>query len=387
MRVAIVHDYLAQAGGAERVVEAMHDIWPDAPIYTSIYDPEATLPSFKTMDIRTSFLQKWARREKIHKFALPFYPAAFEQFDMSGYDVVLSSTTGFAKGVITGPETCHICYCHTPARFAWRYHEYIARGGYGKTTRRILPWLVHRLRSWDYNSAQRVDSFVANSFNTARRIHKYYGREADVVYAPVDTRRFLPLSNGEHGDYLLVVARLVGYKRVDLAVEACQRLGLPLRVVGTGPDSRKLRVLAGPNTEFLGHCSDTQVAELLANCRAFLFPGEEDFGIAPLEAMASGRPVIAFRAGGALETVVEGETGLFFDQQTPESLMDAVHRLDSLLVYPARLRAHAERFDICAFQSRLKSLVETRLEQHRAIYASIAPPRQSLQMTGSGGRR
>lgn len=310
MRVAIVHDYLAQAGGAERVVEAMHRIWPEAPIYTSVYDPEATLSSFRGMDVRTSFLQRWARHSRIHKLALPFYPAAFESFDLSGYDLVVSSTSGFAKGVITGPETCHICYCHTPARFAWRYHEYVAQGGYGRATRRVLPLLVHCLRAWDYASAQRVDYFVTNSYNTARRVHKFYGRAAGVVHAPVEAGRFRVEDTPPRG-YFLTVSRLVGYKRVDLAVEACSRLRLPLKVVGVGPDAARLRALAGPSVEFLGRLEDAQVAKLLAHCRALLFPGEEDFGITPLEAMASGRPVIAYRAGGALETVVEGKTGVF----------------------------------------------------------------------------
>ena len=372
MRVAIVHDYLAQAGGAERVVEAMHGIWPDAPIYTSVYDPKATLPCFKEMDVRTSFLQRWARRSQVHKLALPFYPAAFEQFDLGGYDVVVSNTTSFAKGVITGPETCHVCYCHTPTRFAWRYHEYMARCDHGRVVRRLLPLLVHRLRAWDYASAQRVDHFVTSSFNGARRVQKYYGRSADVVYAPVETDRFR-VEPEPAADYFLVVSRLIGYKRVDLAVEAMTRLGLPLKVVGSGPDLARLRALAGPSVEFLGRLPDGQVADLLAHCRAFLFPGEEDFGIAPLEAMASGRPVIAFAAGGALETVVAGETGLFFSQPTPESLMAAVRELDRMSVRPQRIRAHAERFDVRAFQRRLRALVEAKLAEHRDAYARIAP--------------
>ncbi len=388
MRVAIVHDYLAQAGGAERVVEAMHGIWPEAPIYTSVYDPEATLPAFKKMDIRTSFLQKWARNSRIHKLALPFYPAAFEHFDMSGYDVVVSSTSGFAKGVVTGPETCHICYCHTPARFAWRYHEYISQGGYGKNVQRVLPWMVHYLRSWDYASAQRVDYFVVNALNTARRVHKFYGRSADVLHAPVDAGRF-HVSNAPPEDFFLVVSRLVGYKRVDLAVEAMSRLGLPLKVVGSGPDTARIRALAGPTVQFLGRLPDADVTALFSRCRAFLFPGEEDFGIAPLEAMASGRPVIAYGAGGALETVVEGETGIFFREPTVESLMEAVTRLQAGSWDAQRLRAHAERFDVPTFQARLKALVEARYAEHTALYAGIGLPthshRDALHSNGTNG--
>lgn len=371
MRVAIIHDYLAQAGGAERVVEAIHGIWPDAPVYTSVYDPQATLPCFREMDVRTSFLQRFAKGAKFHKFALPFYPAAFEHFDMSGYDLVISNTTSFAKGVITGPETCHICYCHTPARFAWRYHEYVAQGGYGRMTRRVLPFLVHRLRAWDFACAQRVDFFLSNSYNIARRVRKFYRRDSEVLYPPVETKRF-QVAPTPTADYFLVVSRLLSYKKVDLAVEACNRLGLPLKIVGGGPEAERLKALAGPTVEFTGRLSDQEVVDLFANCRAFIFPGEEDFGIAPLEAMASGRPVVAFRAGGALETVVENKTGVFFDEPTPESLMDALqNRLPTLVVEPQSIRAHAETFDVLVFQARLRALAEKCLAEHRARYSGI----------------
>jgi glycosyltransferase involved in cell wall biosynthesis len=347
-----------------------------------VYAPEATLPSFQRSDVRTSFLQKWARWPRLHKLALPFYPAAFEHFDLSGYDVVLSSTTGFAKGVVTGPETCHICYCHTPARFAWRYHEYVSRGGYGRGIQQVLPWMVHRLREWDYSSAQRVDYFIANSFTTAARIRNFYRREADVIHAPVDTKRF-HVKEAPAGDYFLVVSRLVGYKRVDLAVEAMNRLRLPLKVVGTGPDLARLKALAGPTVEFLGHRPDEEVAELLADCRALLFPGEEDFGITPLEAMASGRPVIAYGAGGALETVTEGETGLFFDAPTPESLIQTVRRFEEVSFSPHQLRAFTEHFDVEAFQRRLLGFVEMRYAEYRATYTRLGGPPARPRSSGA----
>ena len=374
LRVAIVHDYLAQAGGAERVIEAMHELWPDAPIYTSVYDSKATFACFADMDVRTSFLQKFhfARNAKRHKMLLLLYPTAFEHFDMSGYDVVVSNTTSFAKGVVTGPETCHICYCHTPARFAWRYHEYISQGNFSRLQKRVLPFMVHMLRSWDLQAAGRVDYFLSNSFNIARRVQKFYGRTSEVLYPPVDTRRF-HIEPNPQADYFLVVSRLVSYKKVDLAVEACTRLNLPLKVAGSGPEVARLKALAGPTVEFLGRVPDGQVEKLFANCRAFLFPGEEDFGIAPLEAMASGRPVVAFRAGGAMETVVENKTGVFFDEPTAESLMDALHRLEDLPIHPERIRAHAEAFDVHAFQTRLQSLVEMRVAEHRAFYGRMTP--------------
>ena len=375
MRVGIVHDYLAQSGGAERVIEAMHAMWPDAPIFTSVYDRAATLKSFADMDVRTSFLQRWgwARTAKYHKLALPFFPLAFESFDFAGYDCVISNTTGFAKGVITGPETCHICYCHTPARFAWRSHEYLAQNGYGATKRRVLTILLHFLRNWDYAAAQtRVDYFLANSYNITRRIRKYYGRASRVLYPPVETNRFM-LAQRPAADFFLVVSRLLPYKRVDLAIAACNALGVPLKVVGGGPDLARLRSLAGPTVEILGRQPDAEVQRLMRECKAFIFPGEEDFGIAPVEAMASGRPVVAFGAGGALETVIAGETGVFFDEPTVESLAEALEQVGRLSVDGERLRRHATRFDVLHFQARLRLLVDECTSEHRARYATLSP--------------
>jgi glycosyltransferase involved in cell wall biosynthesis len=374
MKLAIVHDYLAQAGGAERVVEAMHDLWPDAPIYTSVYDPAATFPSFQQMDIRTSFLQRFrfARQAKTHKFMLPLFPLAFEHFDMRGYDVVLSHTTSFAKGVITDPETCHICYCHTPSRFAWRYHEYISQGNYGIRVRRALPFLVHFLRAWDQNAANRVDYFLSNSYNIARRVKKFYGRDSEILYPPVETRRFFVEQNPT-ADYYLVVSRLLVYKRVDLAIQACSKLDIPLKVVGSGPELERLKSIAGPTVQFMGRVPDGQVETLFANCKAFFFPGEEDFGIAPLEAMASGRPVIAYGAGGALETVIDGKTGVFFNEPTVEAVIDAIERLEHMPVDPLSIRAHAENFDTHAFQTRLQSLVMNCVEHHRQDMHGMRP--------------
>lgn len=368
-----------QAGGAERVVEAMHQVWPEAPIYTSVYDAEATLPSFKTMDIRTSFLQRWVGKPQFHKLALPFYPVAFEQFDLSDYEVVLSSTTGFAKGVITGPETCHICYCHTPARFAWRSHEYIAQGNYGRTTRRALALILHGLRAWDYASAQRVDYFIANSRNTARRIRKFYSRDSDVIQAPVDCSRFHPSGQAPE-NYFLVLSRLVGYKRIDLAIEAFNTLNLPLWIVGSGPDLARLRSLAGPTIKFLGQLPDAAVAGLLANCRALIFPGEEDFGITPLEAMASGRPVVAYASGGALETVVESQTGVFFHSPTPGALMEAAACLTQRDFDSSVLQARAAQFDVAEFQQRLEKLVQAQFMAHRRDYRGIGAVMPSVSV-------
>ena len=300
MKVALVHDYLNQMGGAERVVLALHEIFPDAPIYTSIYDPQRVDPVFQKMDIRTSFMQKLPLVTKHHQPYLPFYPFAMESLDLRGYDLVLSSSSAFAKGVITRPETMHICYCHTPMRWCWNYDEYVEREHLGKIARLALPFFITKLRSWDQTSSMRVDHFIANSPVVAERIQKYYRRDAVVIPPPVVAQRFTFDPETQVEDYFLIVSRLVPYKRIDLAIEACNKLQLPLVIIGSGRDLERLKKLAGPTVRFMGRLSDEDVLYYYAHCRALLFPGEEDFGITPLEAQASGRPVIAYGAGGAL---------------------------------------------------------------------------------------
>ena len=360
MKTALVHDYLAQAGGAERVVSVLHGMFPNAPLYTSVYDRDQTLAEFQDMDIQTSMLQRWPfSSRRYHKFALPFYPEAFERMDFSGYDLVLSSSSSFAKGVITPPETCHICYCHTPSRFIWRQEDYLKQAGSSPLASLALGPLLSRLRSWDVESAQRVDFFVANSYNVARRIRKYYRRDvAAVIHPPVETGKFAPAPPSEVGEHFLVVSRLLNYKRIDLAVEACNRLNVPLRVVGDGPDLAALRRAAGPTIQFLGRLSDKEVVRELSLCRALIFPGEEDFGITPVECMASGRPVVAYGAGGALETVVEGETGRFFAEQTAESLAAVLAEMPSCTFSPDALRNYALGFDTSVFVARMRTLID-----------------------------
>ncbi len=381
MKTALVHDYLAQAGGAERVAAAFHTLFPKAPLYTSVYDPAATLPSFAGMDIRTSFLQRWPfSSRRFHKLALPYYPAAFERFNFSGYDLVLSSSSSFAKGIITPPETCHICYCHTPSRFVWRQQEYLSQNRSARAASSLVSAFVNSMRSWDVESAQRVDYFIANSYNVARRIRKFYRRDvAAVIYPPVETTKFHPVSPAEVGDHFLVVSRLISYKRIDLAVEACTRRGLPLRVVGIGPDLTNLKRIAGPTIQFLGRLSDEQVARELAHCKALIFPGEEDFGITPVECMASGRPVIAYGAGGALETVVEKETGLFFSEQTVASLVCALEEMDRHCFDPAALKARASCFDTSVFQKQMLGLIGAALEEYRRSNSAACIDRKSLE--------
>jgi glycosyltransferase involved in cell wall biosynthesis len=361
LRVALVHDYLNQPGGAEKVVEVFTQMFPGAPLFTSTYDAESMPRHWRSVDVRTSYLQRLSSSVRLVKAFTPLYPSAFESFDLTAYDLVLSSTTTFAKGVITRPETCHVCYLNNTTRFLWMYHDYVRYERLPFGARTVIPALATPIRVWDYVAAQRVDAFVAGSYNAARRIWKYYRRESDVLQPPIDASAFTP--RREHSDYFLVLARLKPYKRIDLAVEACTRLGLRLRVVGDGPDRSRLERMAGPSVQFLGRLSDHEVADQLANCCALIWPGEEDFGLAPLEAQASGRPVIALQAGGALETVKAGETGIFFPEATVASLVTALTSFTDQFD-PAVLRRHAVSFDRGAFKERMYTLLSRRYDEH-----------------------
>lgn len=356
MKIALVHDYLNQEGGAEHVVRVLCRTYPDSPLYTSLYDCERMDPFWRGVDVRTSFMQLAHPTLKVAKRLLPLYPFAFEAFDFSRYDVVLSSSSTFAKGIITGADTYHICYCHSPARYVWMYHDYVAQMGLGRLGRTLLPIVVGPLRLWDYAAAQRVDAFIANSRNTARRIAKFYRREATVMHPPIDVSSFQPSATTE--PYFLVLARLQPYKRIDVAIEACNRLRWPLLIVGEGPDAARLRGLAGPTVRFTGRVDTAEVRHYLRHCQALIWPGNEDLGLAPLEALASGRPVVAYRAGGVLETLVDGVTGAFFDRQTPDALVDVLRTFDPAACDPAVLRAHASAFDMPIFQQRLRQFVE-----------------------------
>jgi len=374
LRVALVHDYLNQPGGAEKVVEVFAEMFPGAPVYTSVYDPDRMPEVWRTLDVRTSFMQRISPRLGIAKTLLPLYPAAFELFDFRGYDLVLSSTTAFAKGIITRPETCHVCYCNNPTRFLWMYHEYFEHERLHGPLKGMLPWIVQPLRAWDFLAAQRVDFFIAGSHNARRRIAKYYRRESDVIQSPIDAGFFAP--SGTVQDYFLVASRLLPYKRIDLAVEACNRLGLPLRIAGDGSDRSRLERLAGPTVRFLGRVSDEEVRAQMASCRALIFPGEEDFGLAPLEAQACGRPVIAYYGGGALETVKEGVTGMLFRQPTAESLAQALRDFRDTFD-PGTIRAHAMHFDKATFKQRLYEVLAGRYLEHRERFADNLQGRQA----------
>jgi glycosyltransferase involved in cell wall biosynthesis len=363
MKVALVHDYLNQMGGAERVVLALHEIFPQAPIYTSIYDPKRVDTAFQNIDIRTSFMQKLPLVKKHHQPFLPFYPFAMERLDLRGYDLVLSSSSAFGKGVVTRPETMHICYCHTPMRWCWNYDEYVERERLGSISRSILPFFITGLRVWDQTSSMRVDHFIANSPVVADRIQKYYRRDAVVIPPPVEASRFTFDASNQAENYFLIVSRFMPYKRIDLAIEACNRLQLPLVIIGSGRDENRLKSIAGPTIRFMGRLSDEEVLHYYAHCRAFILPGEEDFGITPLEAQASGRPVIAYAAGGALASVIDKVTGTFFHKQTVESLVEVLESFDERSYDPQIIRNHALEFDKPRFHRRILQFIEAKMSE------------------------
>ncbi|MCE5257526.1 MAG: glycosyltransferase [Chloroflexi bacterium] len=358
MRLAIICSFLNQYGGAERVLEVLHRMYPDAPFYTSVYRPEAFPETDRGWDVRTSFVNRLPMAKRRPQLYLAQYPQAFESFDLRAFDTVLSVTSSFAHGVITSSETRHICYCLTPTRFLWNYPAYIEREGIGRLARAVLQRSLKHLRMWDRLAADRVDEFVAISRTVQQRIAKIYRRDSTILYPPVQIGKLE--SPQEPEDYYLIVSRLIPYKRIDLAVEAFNRLGLPLYIAGEGRDKQKLQAMAKPNIRFLGYCSDDEKRRLMARCRAFIFPGEEDFGLAPLEAMAMGRPVIAYAAGGALDTVLDKQTGAFFTEPTPGSLAQAVTTLDTASFDPPAIQQHALQFDESVFSAGLRAILEKR---------------------------
>lgn len=369
MKIALVHDYLIRFGGAERVLLNLRKIFPQADVFTLLYDKEKMGQHFKDVKVNTSFLQKfpefWRKRQK---YLLPFIPAAPETFDLRDYDLVISSSSSFAKGVITRPRAVHICYCHSPMRFAWdSYSSYVKQQKKGKLTNLGIRVIMHYIRMWDKSAASRVDYFIANSKTTAGRINKFYGSDAKVIYPPVVLDGFEKLNQVNRGYFLCVPSSLTPYKKVDLAVKAFNKLGLPLVIIGEGPEKKRLKRMANDNIEFLGWQSDAIVREYFRNCTAFLFPGEDDFGIAPVEAMGFGKPVLAFRKGGATEIVLEGITGEFFDDSVSESLAEGVRRI--LINYenysPLLIRKRAEKFSQDRFEKSIKEFVIEVLEKRK----------------------
>lgn len=353
MRIAITTDWLTSFGGGERVLEELHALYPEAPIYTSVLDRGALPEQTRDWQIRASVLRHLPMARRYSRALLPLMPAAFARLDLRAYDVVVSASSAFSKNVTVVRPAVTLCYCHTPPRYLWDLRESYTPGIWGLAAMPVAAWL----RARDRAAAARVDHFVANSETVARRIAGAYGRTSQVIHPPVQLGRFTP-SGRPAEDFYLVVARLVAYKRVDLAIAACNRLRRRLVVVGDGPERRRLQRLAGPTIEFAGILGDVEVAELYARCRAFLFPGCEDFGITAVEAQAAGRPVIAFGEGGATETVLSDETGVFFREQSADALVEAMQRLDRLAVDPAACVANARRFDATLFRQRMRDAIE-----------------------------
>lgn len=366
MKIALVHDHLAQDGGAERVLKAFVDIWPDAPVFVLVHDREVANEFFRDKDIRPSFLQKFPSGVKRMQWYLPFMPTATESYDLRGYDVVLSSSASFAKGVITDPGALHINYCHTPTRYLWTdTHTYVRELGHiNFLVKKFIPYYLTFLRQWDRLAADRVDTFIANSKLVQQRIKKYYKRESLLIYPSVQTSRFQV--QREVGDYFLAGGRLVPYKRLDLVIDAFNQIGHPLKIFGDGPELERLKELAGDNKniEFLGRVPDEQMAELYGKALAFINPQVEDFGITAIESMACGRPVIAFGEGGALETVIPGKTGILFEDQVWEHLAEAVIRFNPDDFDPHTIRTHAISFDEQVFMSKIRSTVQALYKRH-----------------------
>lgn len=359
MRLALVHDYLIQDGGAERVLRVLQDIWPQAPTFALLYDRGRAHPDFRARDIRTSFLQTLPLATKCYQWLLPLMPAAVERLDLSDFDVVLSSSSAFAKGVLTKPGTLHVAYCHTPTRYLWNDTvSYVNELRVPRPVRELLPLFLPTLRLWDRLSSDRADFMVANSKTVQERIRKYYRRESDLIHPPVDVADYSIAPQTDN--YYLAGGRLVSYKRFDLVVAAFNKLGIPLKIFGDGPEEDKLRSLAKPNIEFLGRVSDADKADLYARSIAFIHPQEEDFGITAIEAMAAGRPVIAYPRGGALETVIPGVTGSFFEEQTWENLAHAIIRFAPEVFRPETIRTHATQFGTVAFKEKIKTYIEKR---------------------------
>jgi glycosyltransferase involved in cell wall biosynthesis len=350
-RIALVHDYFVHLGGAERVAEAMHESFPSAPVYTTVALPQSLPKRLRSADIRTSPMQHLPALDRRFRHYFMLYPFAVEHFDLSQYDLIFSSSSGYAKGVRRRRNAIHVCYCHTPMPWVWRYEDYVAREGFGRIARSVLPCLIWGLRKWDLRASEQPNYYIASSRTVARRIKKIYGREALVIPPPIDVNRF-HMSN-EIDDYYLLLSSLTPYKRIDLAVEACKRMNRRLVVIGDGPDRSRLEKLADDRIEFLGRQPDAVVNYYAARCRALLFPGDEDFGMAPLEANAAGRPVIAFRGGDAVEMVDEDLTGVFFDQPNSRSLAGAIEKFEGLRWNQYTLRRHAEKFDRTVFAFRV----------------------------------
>lgn len=370
IKIAIVHDFLTYWGGAEQVLVSLRNLYPEAPIYTLLYDKSMN-EYFSGARIRPSFINKFPRfLKKRKKWLLPFFPAAAETFDLGEFDVVISCSSSFAKGIIVKPKTLHICYCHTPTRFLWDwYHNYLKENKIGKIKKIFVVPILHFLRMWDRSASERVDYYVTNSENTSRRIDKFYGRKSRVIYPPVDYEKLNRLANShktvKEKDYYLIVSRLSPYKKIDIAIEAFNKINLPLIIIGDGEDRRRLEKLAEKNIKFLGFQSEEKLAEYYRNAKAVIFPGEDDFGITILEAMSLGKPVLAYAKGGALETVIPGKNGELFESAVPEILADGIRRLNlNIRNYNnEEIKEYAKRFSRERFEKEFKEFLQVSADE------------------------
>jgi len=355
MKVAVVHDYFTQAGGAEEVASQLYAVFPEPDLFSAVAFPRCMPAGLRDVPVHTSWMQHLPLLDRYYREYFLLYPLGIESIDLSAYDVVVSSSSGYGKGVRARRDAVHICYCHTPMRWAWSFDQYSARESMSFAKRRLLSVLVGALRRWDLTASRQPDHFVANSRTVAARILQAYGRHAEVIHPPINIRRFRPSAGVD--DYYLVLARLVSYKRIDLAIQACNLAGRKLLIIGDGPDRKRLEQMAGLNVTFAGRLSDREVEYHAGRCLALIFPGEEDFGMVPLEVAAAGRPTIAYRAGGATETILDGITGVFFEGSTPEDLVEAIERSEKVPWAPELLRRHAESFSLEVFQQRFRSFL------------------------------
>lgn len=364
MKIALAHDWLNQIGGAEDVLEALKRLYPDSPIYTSIFAQSLMPAHFQDWDIRPLWINQLPGIHQRHQAYLPLYPLAWQNLEIQNFDVILSNKSGFCHGLRFSPESLHICYCLAPTRYVWQLDNYLAGENLSASATLLLRPLVALLRPWDYAAAQRVSHFIAISAAVKQRIRRFYGRHSAVIFPPVETARFHSLASAELEDYYLVVSRLIPYKRIDLAIQAASELGLKLKIAGAGRDRERLRALAGDNVEFLGFVPDSELPRLMAKCRALIFPGLEDFGITPVQVQAAGRPVIAYGGGGALDTVIPGVTGEHFPEMTVDSLKAVWRNFDERAYNPQEIRAHARQFDVSAFLERISAFVEQAWAAH-----------------------
>ncbi len=363
MKIALIHDYLAQDGGAERVLKAFHELWPEAPIFVLFHDRKK-LTDFNNASIQQSWISKMPFVSSHFQWYLPWMPQATEQYNLKNFDVVVSSSSAFAKGVIVQPGTLHISYCHTPARYLWTDpQEYVEELHYNRVVKSVLPRIIHRLRLWDKISADRVDFFIANSKTVEQRIRKYYRRESSVIFPPVDTGSFAVSPHVEN--YFVAGGRLVPYKKLDIVVQAFNRLKLPLKIFGTGPELRKLQKMSKDNIEFLGRVTEEEKKVLLQKAQAFIHPQLEDAGVTPLESLASGRPVIAYAQGGAMETITDGLTGLFFKKQSWESLLHTLLSFKEKQWDSNVIRENSIKYSTDNFKKSIKEFVEHRYEENK----------------------